>query len=39
MISTLESLESTYKNCKNCELYKTRQTIVFGSGNPKAGYY
>lgn len=27
---------SRYKDCKNCDLYKNRQNIVFGSGNPDA---
>ena len=36
MLETLEQLNNKYKNCKGCELCQTRQTIVFGSGNPNS---
>lgn len=37
--STNDSLQSIFeeiKNCQRCKLYKSRKTIVFGSGNPNA---
>lgn len=32
----LEELELRIKNCKKCELHKTRTNFVFGEGNPEA---
>lgn len=32
----LELLKAEVLNCKRCDLYATRQNVVFGSGNPKA---
>lgn len=32
----LESLKREVSGCKNCDLYKTRLNVVFGSGDPKA---
>ena len=33
---SLEDLELDAKNCQKCELYKTRNNVVFGSGHYKA---
>lgn len=33
---TLDQLKNIVKNCKRCDLYKTRTNTVFGEGNPKA---
>ncbi len=33
---SLEELNSKIKDCKKCELWKTRTNFVFGVGNPKA---
>ena len=32
----LGSLKTEISNCKRCSLYKTRNNIVLGAGNPKA---
>jgi uracil-DNA glycosylase len=29
-------LSEKYKDCKNCQLYETRNSIVFGEGNPNS---
>ena len=36
MFETWEELENSIKDCKKCKLYKTRQNIVFGTGNKNA---
>lgn len=36
MLNTWEELEESIKECKKCNLYKTRQNIVFGTGNKNA---
>lgn len=36
MLNTWEELEESIKECKKCKLYKTRQNIVFGTGNKNA---
>ncbi len=36
-ISTLEDVRAELGNCTRCKLHRTRRTIVFGEGNPKAG--
>ena len=36
MFETWEELENSIKNCRKCNLGKTRQNIVFGVGNKKA---
>jgi len=33
---TLEQIREDLGDCRRCKLWKGRQTIVFGSGNPKA---
>ncbi|MCK4688710.1 MAG: uracil-DNA glycosylase, partial [Candidatus Marinimicrobia bacterium] len=33
---SLEELEEEVKQCKKCELWKTRTNAVFGAGNPEA---
>ncbi len=33
---TLDELNEMIKNCKKCDLWKTRTNFVFGVGNPKA---
>lgn len=33
---TLEELNNKIKDCKKCDLWKTRTNFVFGVGNPKA---
>jgi DNA polymerase len=33
---TLDELNQKIKNCKKCDLWKTRTNFVFGVGNPKA---
>jgi len=35
-MTELEDLMETCKNCKECELAKTRTNVVFGGGNPNA---
>lgn len=32
----LETLEISVKQCEKCELYKTRNNVVFGAGNPNS---
>jgi DNA polymerase len=34
--SALQILEKEYKNCRLCELCRSRTQVVFGSGNPEA---
>ncbi len=36
MFKTWEELEETIKGCNKCKLCKTRQNIVFGTGNKQA---
>ncbi len=36
MFDTWEELEQSIKGCNRCKLYKTRQNIVFGTGNKNA---
>ena len=36
MFKTWEELEESIKGCNKCKLCKTRQNIVFGTGNKKA---
>ena len=36
MYETWEELENSIKNCQKCKLCKTRQNIVFGTGDRKA---
>lgn len=36
MYGTWEELENSIKNCQKCKLCKTRQNIVFGTGDKKA---
>lgn len=36
MLNMWEELEESIKECKKCKLYKTRQNIVFGTGNKNA---
>lgn len=36
MFKTWEELEESIKNCNKCKLCKTRQNIVFGTGNKHA---
>ena len=36
MYETWEELENSIKDCKKCKLCKTRQNIVFGTGNKNA---
>ena len=36
MYETWEELENSIKNCQKCKLCKTRQNIVFGTGDKKA---
>ena len=36
MFDTWEELEQSIKGCNKCKLYKTRQNIVFGTGNKNA---
>ena len=36
MYGTWEELENSIKNCQKCKLCKTRQNIVFGTGDRKA---
>ena len=36
MFDTWEELEQSIKGCNRCKLYKTRQNIVFGTGNKSA---
>ncbi len=36
MFETWEELEKEIQGCNRCKLYKTRQNIVFGSGNKNA---
>ena len=36
MFNTWEELEESIKGCNKCKLCKTRQNIVFGTGNKKA---
>lgn len=36
MYENLEELKSSMANCEKCKLCKTRQNIVFGTGNPNA---
>lgn len=36
MFETWEELENSIKDCNKCKLCKTRQNIVFGSGNKNA---
>ena len=36
MYEKLEELQNVCNNCKKCKLYKTRQNVVFGVGNPNA---
>ena len=36
MFKTWEELEESIKGCNKCKLYKTRQNIVFGTGNKHA---
>ena len=33
---TLESLQATVEQCRNCPLSETRTNVVFGEGNPEA---
>jgi len=33
---TLEEIRKELGNCKRCKLHRTRKTLVFGEGNPKA---
>jgi DNA polymerase len=33
---TLENVRAELGDCKRCKLHRTRRTIVFGEGNPKA---
>jgi DNA polymerase len=33
----LESIRNTYKNCFDCPLSGCRKSVVFGTGNPRAG--
>lgn len=35
-IPDLESLRKDVLRCKRCDLYRTRQNVVFGAGSPKA---
>ena len=35
-IITLEEVRKELGDCKRCKLHRTRRTIVFGEGNPKA---
>ncbi len=35
-IMTLEEVRKELGDCKRCKLHRTRRTIVFGEGNPKA---
>jgi DNA polymerase len=34
---TLEDIRFELGDCQRCKLYKTRKSIVFGEGNPRAG--
>ncbi len=34
--SSLEEIRREIGNCRKCKLHRTRQTIVFGEGNPQA---
>ena len=36
MYNNLEELKQSFSNCQKCKLCKTRNNIVFGSGNPSA---
>ncbi len=36
MFETWEELEKSIQGCNKCKLYKTRQNIVFGTGNKNA---
>lgn len=36
MYENLEELKQSFINCQKCKLCKTRNNIVFGSGNPNA---
>ena len=36
MFETWEELEKSIENCKKCKLFKTRNNIVFGTGNKEA---
>ena len=36
MFGTWEELENSIINCQKCKLCKTRQNIVFGTGNKNA---
>ena len=36
MLKTWEELEESIKNCNKCKLFRTRQNIVFGTGNRNA---
>ena len=36
MFETWEELEESINGCNKCKLFKTRQNIVFGTGNKKA---
>jgi DNA polymerase len=33
---TLDELKTEYANCQRCELWRSRNQVVFGYGNPKA---
>jgi len=35
-IQTLEMIQKELAGCKRCKLHRSRRTIVFGEGNPKA---
>ena len=35
---TLEEVRAELGDCKRCKLHRTRRTIVFGEGNPKATF-
>jgi DNA polymerase len=35
-IQTLEMIQEELAGCKRCKLHRSRRTIVFGEGNPKA---
>ncbi len=36
MYDNWEDLEKSIEGCNKCKLYKTRQNIVFGTGNKNA---